>query len=156
MNVRARMRELWHRTQGAFSRPMTPGDEGFLYGYGAGEPYRYDHSPVSALWRGLSGRSMEIAEVIEEVAAELRGQILIVGPDDGTVRGLLARLRGRPPIPPAGPLYREGFFTLATLADAPAATWARDGHEPALSWPDVLGLVSEADVVLYVYAAGRG
>lgn len=155
MNVREGMQGMWRWTRGIFSRP-TAGDDGDLYDYGAEDAYRYGYGPAGTLWRGLSGRSMEIAEVQEEVAAEMRGQVLVAGLDDAAVRGLLARLRGRPPVPPAGPLYREGFFTLATLPAEPGIAWAGDGGEPSLSPAEVLALVSEADVVLYVYAAGRG
>ncbi len=158
MNMREGMGKIWRWTQGAFAGPTPGNDDSFLYGYGAEDPYRfnYGYSPVAALWRGLGGRSPEIAEVQQEVAAEMRGQVLLVGLDDEALRGLLARLRGRPPVPPAGPIYREGFFTLATLPVAPTAGWEDEASGLALSLAEVLGLVGEADVVLYVYATSLG
>jgi|GEM_PF-1943877 len=154
MRVLGGLNGLWRRARGAWPRGPAEDDER-LYGYGAEAGYGYGFDAAGALWRGLSGRSLEIAEVQEEVAAELRGQVLVAGLDDAAVRGLLARLRGQPPVPSAGPIYREGFFTLVTLPAAPGAFDEGDGNGPDLAWGEVLGLASEADVVLYVWPAGR-
>ena len=154
MRVLGGLNGLWRRARGAWPRGPAEDDER-LYGYGAEAGYGYGFDAAGVLWRGLSGRSLEIAEVQEEVAAELRGQVLVAGLDDAAVRGLLARLRGQPPVPSAGPIYREGFFTLVTLPAAPGAFDEGDGNGPDLAWGEVLGLASEADVVLYVWPAGR-
>lgn len=107
------------------------------------------------LWRGLTGRNLEMAEVQEEVAAESRGQVLIIGRCDELNRGLLARLRGVPPVPPAGPVYFEGFFTLVSL---PPAREAGPGPEEANIWPlsDWQNLAREADLLLYVFDQAAG
>jgi uncharacterized protein (DUF697 family) len=105
---------------------------------------------LSSVLRGLTGRSMEMAEVQAEVAAECRGQILVVGRCDAALRLLLAHVRGQPPAPPAGPIYREGFFTLATL---PAAGL---GAETGWATEEWVELGREADVLLYVYRQDAG
>jgi uncharacterized protein (DUF697 family) len=108
----------------------------------------------------LSGRSLEIAEVQEEVAAETRGQVLVIGQCDEANRRLLARLRGQPPIPPGGPVYREGFFTLAALPAEPTLsdheTWNGAGDAPGLSLAEALGLIGEADVLVYAFVRESG
>jgi len=107
--------------------------------------------------RGLMGRSLELAEVQEEVAAETRGQVIIVGRSDAANRGLLSRLRQEDPLPAAGPVYREGFYTVVTLVQEPEDRGAPTDDWPlaagALWWPEEIG---GADVVLYVVDVGLG
>ena len=123
---------------------------------------RDGYSGSGSVLRGLTGRSMEMAEVQAEVAAECRGQILVVGRCDEAVRQLLAHVRGQAPVPPAGPTYREGFFTLATLPartapsrpPAPAGSGSADSSLDApgaeMSWgtDEWVELAREADVLL--------
>lgn len=131
---------------------------------------RDGYSGSGSVLRGLTGRSMEMAEVQAEVAAECRGQILVVGRCDEAVRQLLAHVRGQAPVPPAGPTYREGFFTLATLPartapsrpPAPAGSGSADSSLDApgaeMSWgtDEWVELAREADVLLYVFRREAG
>jgi uncharacterized protein (DUF697 family) len=118
-----------------------------------------NYASPSSLLRGLTGRSMEMSEVQAEVATECRGQILVVSRCDETVRRFLAHVRGEPPAPPAGPVYCEGFFTLAAL---PAAAVARSqaatgyGTEADRTAEEWVALGREADVLLYVFRQDVG
>ncbi len=151
MNMQGWPRKAWQAV-GASLRSQAAGGaarDGLLDGYGA----------AGSVLRGLTGRSMEIAEVQAEVAAECRGQILVVGRCDATVRQLLAQLRGQPPVPPAGPVYREGFFTLATLpATAAPRGPSADGSRAETAWAteEWVDLGREADVLLYVFRRDPG
>ena len=108
----------------------------------------------SSVLRGLTGRSMEMAEVQAEVAAESRGEILMVSRCDVAVRRLLAHMRGQPAVPSAGPTYREGFFTLTMLPDA--ADDRSVGLEMGWATAEWLELAREADVLLYVFRQDAG
>ena len=118
MNMRAWIQQAW---QGMGAGASPEAGAGRWTGNLSG-----DNGGSGSVLRGLTGRSVEMAEVQAEVAAECRGQILVVGRCDEAVRRLLAHVRGQPPAPPAGPVYREGFFTLATLPDT-----AADRSQPA-------------------------
>ncbi|MBM4460045.1 MAG: hypothetical protein FJ011_20175 [Chloroflexi bacterium] len=121
--------------------------------------WRQDFGGSRSVLSGLTGRSMEMAEVQAEVAAECQGQILVLGRCDEAVRGLLAHVRGQPPAPPAGPIYREGFFTLATLSDtaaAPDRPGADFGPDDGWATEELLALGHEADLLLYVYRRAAG
>lgn len=151
MNRHGGLGGIWRWARTAIAEPAPGGEAESLYGAAGAAGYG------GSVWRGLSGRSLELAEVQQEVAAELRGQVLVVGLHDAANRGLLARLRGQPPAPPAGPIYREGFFTLLTLPAEPATNPEDAGNgAAALALGEVLGLVSEADVLLYVALAAHG
>lgn len=157
MSAQDWLREKWQavgaswRSQAGHSDPLA----GLRDGYGAS----------GSVLRGLTGRSMEMAEVQAEVAAECRGQVLVVGRCDEAVRRLLAHVRGQPPAPSAGPTYREGFFTLALLPEATASHGrpALDGNDSAApgaeapwefaEWEE---LAREADVLLYVFRRDVG
>ena len=131
---------------------------------------RDGYSGAGSVLRGLTGRSMEMAEVQAEVAAECRGQILVVSRYDEAVRLLLAHVRGQAPVPPAGPTYREGFFTLATLPEIAAhprqpASAGLDSAGSGLDTPGAetpwvtaewVELAREADVLLYVFCRDTG
>jgi len=97
---------------------------------------------------------MEMAEVQAEVAAESLGEILMVSRCDEAVRRLLAHVRGQPTVPPAGPTYREGFFTLTMLPDA--ADDRSVGLEMGWATAEWLELAREADVLLYVFRRDTG
>ena len=127
-------------------------------GHGAAD-LNANYASPSSLLRGLTGRSMEMSEVQAEVAAECRGQILVVSRCDETVRRFLAHVRGQPPAAPAGPVYCEGFFTLATLPAAavdrsqPATDYGTEADRTAEEW---VALGREADVLLYVFRQDVG
>ncbi len=147
MNAQSWLRERWQAV-GAGLRSQAEGSDalaGLRDSYGAS----------GSVLRGLTGRSMEMAEVQAEVAAECRGQILVVGRCDEAVRQLLAHVRGQPPVPMAGPTYREGFFTLTTLADA-AANHGQPGAETPWGTAEWAELAQEADVLLYVFRQDAG
>ncbi len=129
MNLHGWLRSIWRRVQGGGRRPAWADEAAVGWGW---DGWADASRPWSGLWRSLAGRSLEMAEVQEEVAAESRGQVLIMGRDDALNRRFLARLRGMPPVPAGGPVYREGFFTLVTLTEASAVgdvqagMWASD------------------------------
>jgi uncharacterized protein (DUF697 family) len=151
MNMRAWLQQAW-QGMGAGARPEAGA------GHGTGN-LSGDYGGSGSVLRGLTGRSMEMAEVQAEVAAECRGQILVVGRCDEAVRRFLAHVRGQPPAPPAGPVYCEGFFTLATLPAAavdcsPSATgYGTEADRTAEEW---VALGREADVLLYVFRQDVG
>jgi uncharacterized protein (DUF697 family) len=111
-----------------------------------------------ALRRGLTGRSIEMSEVEEEVAAQGRGQVAIVGRNADANRLLLARLREQPPVPAAAssPVDREGVFTLVDLPELGQA--AASAGLPADLWAvgDIEGLLQGMDLLLYVFSAEGG
>jgi uncharacterized protein (DUF697 family) len=155
MNVRRGFASVWQAILGGLRRPAAAGATGEMAGASG------VNGMAGSIWRGLSGRSLELAEVQEEVAAETRGQVLMIGPHDEANRGLLARLRGQAPVPPAGPVYREGFFSVVALPMEPAegveaGRVGLDGLAETLPLSEVMGLVSEADVLLYVFAGAQG
>ena len=108
---------------------------------------------TAGIGRGLTGRSIELTEVQEEVAAESRGRVLVVGRSDVANRGLLGRLRQEDALPAGGPVYREGFFTVVTLDAEPPKKepggWG-DGWlgQPGVTWWP--GELEGADALLYV------
>lgn len=156
MNMRKFLGDLWRIVGGRFGQAaplagLAGNADAVAFGSG-----RDTYGTVNSVWRGLNGRSLEIAEVQEEVAAETRGQVLLIGADDEANRRLLARLRSQPAIPPSGPVYREGFFSLVTLPTEQPAAWPGLEGE---AWPasgEIMGLVSEADVLVYVYTRAQG
>ncbi len=147
MNAQGWLRGRWQAVGASWRSQAERSDAlaGLRDGYGAS----------GSVLRGLTGRSLEMAEVQAEVAAECRGQILVVSRCDEAVRRLLAHVRGQPPVPPAGPTYREGFFTLATLADA-AANHGQPGAETPWGTAEWAELAQEADVLLYVFRQDAG
>lgn len=66
-------------------------------------------------WQGLAGRSPEIMEIEEEVAAEQRGRLVLVSRHGALPSWLLARLRQQAVMPMTNSIEREGFFTLIQL-----------------------------------------
>jgi uncharacterized protein (DUF697 family) len=165
--------QRWVGAAGAVWRALN-GDAEPRPGYGAvadefGRPGR-GYGLGETLWRGLTGRSLEMAQVQEEVATEERGHVVVIGRSDQANRGLLARLRQQPPVPPpngdlrpAGAVCREGFFTLVALSTMEKA---RNGYEPgtgysfgsAGSWQfeELLSLLAGADLLLYVFEQAVG
>jgi uncharacterized protein (DUF697 family) len=161
MKLRKWLRDAWHdaarKAEGSLLR-QRPDDVPDWAGPAAG------YSAAGSLWRGLTGRDMELAEMQAEVAAEGRGQILMIAQCDDVNRRLLAHLRGEPPVPQAGPVYREGFFTLLTLPANVAPGEREPLDRDRFSWADLAGrlpdeeldLAGEADLALYVYRRTEG
>ncbi len=147
MNLHGWLQSAWHQAQRVGRQPEWAAGAEAGWGW---DGWTETGRPWSGLWRGLTGRSLEMAEVQEEVAAESRGQVLIVGRDDALNRRLLAHLRDAPPVPAGGPVYREGFFTLVTLAEERAG---RDDDALAAGWDleDWLDLAQSSDLLLYLF-----
>ncbi len=150
MNMRHGLGSVWQALHGGLDRARAADAGNAAVGFDGG------YGMANSVWRGLSGRSLEIAEVQEEVAAETRGQVLAIGPHDAANRWLLARLRGQPPVPAGGPVYREGFFSLVALPTELPDGRARLDGDTTPPPDEVMGLVSEADVVMYVFTRGQG
>ena len=114
MNITQRLQEMARK---AGAKPMEDweGWRGNSWPPARGYGGAYETPGRSGLWGGLLGRSLEVVEAQEEVAAEQEGRLAIVGPDERLNRLLLARLRGQQPIPTGPAIQREGFFTLATI-----------------------------------------
>lgn len=157
MTIRERLQEMAQRAGG------TEREEGYDW---SGEGWRgergyggYGRPAPSGLWSGLLGRSLEVAEVQEEVAAEQEGRVAIVGPDEALNRLLLARLRGQPPIVPGQGIRREGFFTLAAIperegGEREADGWDGFGH--STSDASLTDAVADHDILLYLFRAEQG
>ena len=156
MNFQAWLQKVWQGLSGAGGSTIDAG-QASAGGYG-------EYGGPGSVLRGLTGRNVEMSEVQAEVAAECRGQVLLVSRCDEAVRRLLARMRGQPAPPPAGPVYYEGFFTLATL---PALTERRqadaDASGAGTGWGDAgwateewAALGREADVLVYVFRRDAG
>lgn len=123
----------------------------------------YGGTTSGGQWSGLLGRSLEVVEAQEEVAAEQEGRLAIVGPDEVLNRLILARLRGQPPISLGPALRREGFFTLMTLPNGaektPSAPEEADGWETfsfTSSGADVNDAVADHDILIYLFSAKAG
>lgn len=176
MNINQRLQQM--AQQGDESRGVgrEDGSSGYgRYGPAAYEP-TYGRSPDRSygsglgggLWQGLLGRSLEMAEVQEEVAAEQQGRLAIIGPDQALNRLLLARLRQQPPVPGTEQICREGFFTLVQLPESPSPTLT-DGTEQSQAdgpdWraaeyelhpQDLVETVMDHDVLIYLFPAQAG
>jgi uncharacterized protein (DUF697 family) len=103
-----------------------------------------------------------MVEVEEEVAAEGRGQLVMVSRSDEANRRLLARLRQQPPVPARGDVCREGFFTLIRLPDAAErpdlagslgayADFDWGGPSGVWGFDELSALLASADVLLYLF-----
>jgi len=157
MKIRERLQEMAQRAGG------TEMEEG--YGW-SGEGWRgergyggYGRPAPSGLWSGLLGRSLEVAEVQEEVAAEQEGRVAIVGPDEALNRLLLARLRGQPPIVPGQGIRREGFFTLAAIPERKGEERDADGWDGfgySSSDASLTDAVADHDILLYLFSVEQG
>lgn len=156
MNITQRLQEMARNAGNA----TTERTDNFRYGQ---EYDSYARPTPSGLWGGLLGRSLEVVEAQEEVAAEQEGRLVIVGPDEVLNRLLLARLRGQPPIAPGPTLRREGFFTLMTLPNGeektPSAQEEADRWETfsfTSSGADVNDVVADHDILIYLFSAKAG
>ncbi|HRJ42745.1 MAG: hypothetical protein KJZ86_23075 [Caldilineaceae bacterium] len=158
MNITQRLQEMARSAggQGMDGRDEWGHEAWRGNGRSAGQEYGgYGGATPGGRWSGLVGRSLEVVEVQEEVAAEQEGRLAIVGPDEALNRLLLARLRGQPPITPGQGIRREGFFTLATLP--PESADRTDS--PTYEWDAPLDLtdgVADHDILLYLFSACAG
>jgi uncharacterized protein (DUF697 family) len=120
------------------------------------------HSPWgwrASLREGLSGRSLELEQIQEEVAAEGRRQIVIASADPALPPALLAHLRQQPAPPPAnGRVQHEGLFTLVHLPAARPATAENDTDAEDDFWDatDLLMQAEDADCLLYLWRWADG
>ena len=124
--------------------------------------YRWDRPRGNLSWLGgLNGRNLEMAEVEESVAAEQAGQVAIVELGNEWAPALLARLRQEPAMPIEQRFSREGFFTLVQLAtpthhDEELPPWEDGGGSLRYSAEDVVDLLREHDLILYLVCAEMG
>lgn len=127
--------------------------------------YRWDRPRGQSPWLGgLTGRSLEMAEVEEEVAAEQVGQVALVGLRHDETVHLLARLRQQPPIQADRPVCREGFFTLVRLGATQPPAEPETDTPPWIdrSWSatdeieETLDLLRSHDLILYLVRADMG
>jgi len=138
------------------------GDSG-IHGMGSGI-----RSVGSSILRNLAGNSWEMNQVEEEVNAEQRGRIAVVGRNEEELRTLVARLRQEPTQPAINAaIQNEGLFTLMDLAftaptvdasdvddtDAGDPSWDNWLDESPLSDEQLVTVASDADCILYVFCA---
>lgn len=115
--------------------------------------------PTASIWRGLTGRSPELAEVQEELAADQMGRVALVSRLGEENAALLARLRGDAPTTPCGQINYEGFFTLVhlppTQLERPDAVGCAGIADEGVFWSatNPADLLQEADLLLYLIRA---
>ena len=86
MNIQAWLQKVWQGLSGAGGSTIDAG-QASAGGYG-------EYGGPGSVLRGLTGRNVEMSEVQAEVAAECRGQVLLVSRCDEAVRRLLAGCAG--------------------------------------------------------------
>lgn len=116
----------------------------------------------TSLWQGLSGRSLEMAEVQEEVAAEQQGRIAIIGRNSDVNQWLLSRLRQQACVLGDGQVCREGFFTLAHLPSPVESPHSDDGNwdwdclRNEWAADDLVADLSDTDLMMYLFRQADG
>lgn len=160
MNITERLQEMTRRAGGAgMDEPYERYGDDWRSERSYGGHGSYGRTAPSGWWSGLLGRSLEVAEVQEEVAAEQEGRVAIVGPDEALNRLLLARLRGQPPIVPGQGIRREGFFTLAAIPEREGEEREADGLDGfgySTSDASLTDAVADHDILLYLFSAQEG
>ena len=138
-----------------------------------------DSGDTGGVWQGIAGRSQELLDVTEEVAAEQQARLAMVSLSPHLARRTLAYLRQQTLPDEPGPVAQEGVWLLVSLSapcqDAAAELNGQrfgyplpdeDGYDGAngfaysdeFNTADTLGVLRSAavDVLLYLVDAGAG